>query len=87
MNQLKQIVFEVEETVVLRSGEMTTAAFCPFCGETVAMATPWIAAALNGSNEREIFRLIEAGVVHFIEEDRLLVCMNSLNAQEGEVKQ
>jgi hypothetical protein len=86
MNQLKQIVFEVEETVVLRSGEMTTAGYCPLCGETVAMATPWIAAALSNSNEREIFRLIEAGVVHFIEEDRLLVCLNSMNVQEGEVK-
>lgn len=87
MNQLKQIVFEVEETVVLRSGEMTTAGFCPVCGETVGLATPLIASAIHGSNEREIFRLIESGVVHFIEEDRLLVCLNSLNVIEGEVKQ
>lgn len=84
MNQLKQIVFEVEETVVLRSGEMTTAGFCPVCSEIVAMATPWISAALFGSNERRIFRLIESGAVHSIEGTRLLVCLDSLKVIEGE---
>lgn len=87
VNQLKQIVFEVEETVLLRSGELTTVGFCPACCKTVAMATPWIAAALCGSSEREVFRMVELGVVHFIEEDRLLICLSSLKVIEGEVKQ
>ncbi|MGQ0541598.1 MAG: hypothetical protein ACT4O9_07090 [Blastocatellia bacterium] len=87
MNEVKQIVFEVEETVVLRSGEVTIAGFCPMCCQTVGMATPWIAAAIHESSEREIFRMVELGLVHFIELDRVLVCLNSLNTIEGEIKQ
>jgi hypothetical protein len=77
MKQLKQIVFEVEvkETVVLQSGELTTTGFCPICGETVALAVPWIAATLHGSSERELFRLIERGSIYVIENERIFMCL------------
>ena len=75
MKQKKQIVIEEEETVVLRGGETSTAAYCPFCGESVVMATPWIAANLNGSTEREVFRMVERGTIYVTEGDRILMCL------------
>ncbi|MBX3296519.1 MAG: hypothetical protein KF762_12505 [Acidobacteria bacterium] len=79
------MVIEVEETVVLRSGEITAAVFCPACGEKVAMATPWIASAVSGITEREIFQLIELGMVHSVEHKRLFVCLDSLKKCTGEI--
>lgn len=38
------------------------------------MANSWIAATLNGSTEREVFRLVESGEIHTIEKERTLVC-------------
>ena len=75
MKQKKQIVFEVEETVVLRGSEMSTGGFCPFCGESVVMATPWVAATLNDATEREMFRLIERGGIFVTEGERILMCL------------
>ena len=75
MKQKKQIVFEVEETVVLRGGDTSTTGFCPFCGESVVMATPWVAATLNDATEREIFRLVERGAIYVTEGERILMCL------------
>ena len=75
MKQKKQIVFEVEETVVVRSGEFSTPNFCPFCGESVVMATPWTAATIHDVSEREIFRLIERGAIYVTEGERILMCL------------
>ena len=86
MGELKRVVFEVEERVVVRSGEFTTVGDCPFCGETVAMATPCTAAALYGVTEREIFRLIEAGRIHFTETAQVLICLKSIREFLKELK-
>jgi hypothetical protein len=75
MKQKKQIVIEEEETVVLRSSERSTAEFCPLCGESVVMATPWVAATLNGATEREMFRMIERGMIYVTEGERILMCL------------
>lgn len=77
MTQKTEIEFELSETIAYsRRGERLEA-FCPQCEKFVEMATPQIAAILVQSNEREIFRRIETGEVHFIETDRVLVCLNS----------
>jgi hypothetical protein len=86
MSKLKQIVFEVAERVVVRSGEFTTAGDCPFCGEKVAMGTPCTAAALYGVTEREIFRLIEAGNIHFTEIAQVMICLKSIREFLEELK-
>lgn len=78
MNRLKQIVIEVEETVVLHSGETRVIDRCPMCEEATEMATPWIAATLHDSTEREIFRLVELGIVHAVEAQRILVCLGCI---------
>lgn len=53
-------------------------AVCPQCRAPVEMFTPDIAAQLTGLSEREIFRLIENGRLHFTEAERIFVCRNSL---------
>jgi hypothetical protein len=78
MKQKTEITFEVEETIILRQVAETLTAFCPRCQALVEMTTPQIAAALVNLSEREIFRLIENGRLHFVEAERIFVCRNSL---------
>jgi len=78
MKQKTEITLEVEETIILRQGGNKSQAFCPQCQALVEMITPPIAAALVGSSERQIFRLIENGRLHFVEAERIYVCRNSL---------
>jgi hypothetical protein len=42
------------------------------------MATVQIAAVLIQQTEREIYKMVEVGAIHFVETDRVLVCLNSL---------
>lgn len=78
MTKKTEIEFELNETVAYsRSGERLEA-YCPLCETLVEMATPQIAAILVQSNEREVFRRIETGEIHFVETDRVLVCLHSL---------
>lgn len=76
MTQRTEIKFEIEETLVLRQGEKIEPAFCPMCDATVKMATPQAFGMLTGLREREVFRLIESGELHFIEYERVLICLN-----------
>ena len=78
MKQKTEIEFELSETVMYsRRGERFET-FCPQCKSLVEMSTPQIAAILTRSNEREIYRLVETGKVHFVETDRVLICLKSL---------
>ena len=74
MKQNATITFELEETVVLKQGGKILPDFCPKCRANADMISPDVLALLARSSEREIFRLIEAGLVHFIEPDRVLAC-------------
>lgn len=74
MKQSTAIIFESEETVVLKRGSKNVIDFCPRCQADVQMIAPDVLSLLAGSSEREIFRLIEAGEIHFTETDRVLVC-------------
>ena len=73
-----EIIFETEETVIIRQAPKTWTAFCPQCRAMAEMALPQTIADLSGFTEREIFRLIEAGEIHFVEAERVFVCLNSL---------
>ena len=86
MEQHREITFETEETVVLREGAQVSIGICAGCGQEVVMATPQSAAFLLGISERHIFRLLEAGRVHFIENGRVLVCLESVRSLEKEVE-
>lgn len=84
MKQKTEITFEVEETIILRQVAETLTAFCSQCQASVEMITPQHAVALFNLSEREIFRLMEAGKIHFIETGRVYVCRDSLtNAAES----
>ena len=74
MKRRTEITFEVEETVVSKRGGKFFREYCPRCESVTEMASPEVLASLTGSSEREIFRLVELGSIHFIETDRLVVC-------------
>ena len=80
MKQQAEIIFEKEETVLLRQSEATINEHCPNCEMFTIMATPEAVALLSGLSEREIFRLIEAGELHFHEGPKIYVCLKSLAA-------
>ena len=80
MKQKAEITIELEETVVLREGSKVLSGFCPFCRDNVHMFPPEVLAQMTGSSEREIFRLLEAGKIHFTEARRIYACASCYNA-------
>jgi hypothetical protein len=54
---------------------------CSMCGDEVRMVTIDQAAILSRLTARDIYREVEAGVLHFMEttEGSVLVCFRSLN--------
>src|SRR5262249_33637444 len=76
MQDEAEITFEVEETFVIKQGGKLIYDLCPRCDQTVGMISPELLAKFKGTSEREIFRLLEAGVIHFIEVERVLVCLD-----------
>ena len=77
MKQKTEIEIELKETVVYSPAEERFEAYCPECGSAVKMATPQIAAVLSHLTERDVYRLVETGKVHFREADGVLICLNS----------
>jgi hypothetical protein len=74
MTQKTEIMFELEETFTLKQGGRIATQFCPRCEEIIEMVSADVLSLATGSSEREIFRLIETGAIHFIEGERLVVC-------------
>ena len=78
MKRKIEITLETENTIILRQVEKKFMAFCPQCEALVEMITPPVAAAFFNLSEREIFRHIENGRLHFVEAERIFVCQDSL---------
>ena len=78
MKQTTEIEIELSETVAYSRRSERFETFCPECKLLIEMATPQIAAVLTRTTEREIYRLVETGAVHFVETDRVLICLKSL---------
>jgi len=76
--QKTEFEIEVNETVAYSSRSDRFETFCPVCKCMTEMATVKIAAVLIQNTEREIYKMVEVGSIHFIETDRVLVCLNSL---------
>jgi len=83
--QKTEIEFELSETIGYSKRHERFEAFCAQCESTAEMAAPLVAATLTQSTEREIFRLVEAGKIHFVEADRVLICLKSLTQNFSEV--
>jgi hypothetical protein len=85
MKQKTEIDIELSETIAYSRRSERLEAHCPQCNLQVEMAIPQVAAVLTHSTEREIFRLIETGNIHFVETDRVLICLRSLTKTPGEI--
>ena len=74
-----EINLEFQEAITIRTpGDLITE--CPRCGKQVRMVPANEAAIIAASTAREIYRLVEAGSIHFIEDQAglLYVCLESL---------
>jgi hypothetical protein len=78
MTQKTEFEIEVNETVAYSSRTDRFESYCPACKCMSEMATIQIAVVLIHKTEREIYRMVELGTIHFVETDRVLVCLNSL---------
>jgi len=76
MKRMTEITFETEELTMLKA-RRGFKGFCGGCNEFVEMLPVEAAAILTGLGEREIFRSIETGEIHFVEAERVFVCRNS----------
>ena len=82
MNRRRQktvITVETFQRTTVRSRRKPRIAWCEQCAAETAMLSTDEAAAHLQTTAREIFRLTEAGEIHFLETESgaLLVCRNS----------
>jgi hypothetical protein len=78
MEKKAEIIIEIDEKVCLTNSPPKFEAFCPECKRLVEMTSPNVAAIELQISERRIFRLIETKEIHFVETDRILVCLESI---------
>ena len=74
------VTFESRERMTIRHQAGRGFRWCGECGRDVWMVTPNEAASISLTDTRAIFRLVEAGKIHFLETEtgELLVCSKSL---------
>ena len=77
MGKKAEIIIEIDEKICLTNSPKFEA-FCPECRRLVEMTSPSVAAIERQISERRIFRLIETKEIHFVETDRILVCLDSI---------
>jgi len=79
MKKQTKIIIETHQVQIIRRGKPPVRAWCLECSAIVPMLTPEEAAALAQVTTRTIYRLAEAGELHFTEtpEGMLLVCPDS----------
>ena len=76
----REISIQFEEILVIRRPERPVFMWCGSCGERVLMLAADQAARIARIGARTLFRLVEAGRLHFIEihGGSLLICRPSL---------
>ena len=82
MTKTKRLRITIQtERLLVMSHSRSLYSLCVACGDEVRMVTINQAATLARLSSREIYREVEAGMLHFIEttEGSVLVCFNSLN--------
>ena len=79
MKKQTEIIVEITENIVTGAGAPEFEAFCPECRKLVVMTTPRTCARRHEISEREIFRLIEARRIHFVENGDIWVCLESFD--------
>ncbi len=77
-----EVTFEKVVRTVCAAGSSSPAT-CGFCGGGAAMVAPEEAALLSGVGVRAIYRAVEEGRIHFLENasGALVVCLGSIREQ------
>jgi len=70
-----------QRTVIRQPRRQAPKIWCEFCAAEVEMTSPKQAANVLGITQREIFRRLEQGNLHFFETEsgEIFVCANPLN--------
>lgn len=76
------IVIEINEEISASISKYRFEAYCPQCRRMAEMATSKTASLITNVSEREIFRMLEAKSIHFVETGRLLICLDSVKNLE-----
>jgi hypothetical protein len=76
----REVTIETERILVISRRHSRPILWCDGCAKEVSMLTVDEAAMMTRSTSRMIFKLVEAGRLHFTEtpEGKLLICFNSL---------
>lgn len=82
MKRRTEIFVEIEEVTLTRRVRPPRLSWCDACAAEARMVTPCVAALLTGRTTRAIYRLVEAGLVHYVELPHCgpLVCLDTLDA-------
>jgi len=77
---IRRVTIETERTLILRNRSGGCATWCTHCGVERYMVRLAEAAAAASLTERAVCRLIESGLLHFVEDEhgRLFVCRESV---------
>ena len=80
------ITVETVKRITVSNRHGSQSAYCAFCHAESIMLRPDTAARSADISERELFRQIESGKLHFLEIDdkRLLICGTSLRKTSTE---
>jgi hypothetical protein len=75
-----KILLEITQLLVIRRSGNSGLAWCATCAKNVHMVSTDNAAIIARQSTRTIYRWVEAGHLHFMEqpEGRLLICLDSL---------
>jgi hypothetical protein len=78
------VTFESRERMTIRRAESQFVTWCEQCGADVLMITPNEAGVRAQTDARSIFRGIEDGRIHFIENESgaVMVCSKSIDHQK-----
>lgn len=77
----RELIIERKRSVTIKFGNISGERFCAACGERAQFVTIDEAAIVRQSTARQIFQLVEADLIHFIETENglLLICFASLS--------
>ena len=78
---------EIDDVFVVKRLGRSVEGRCPGCGQVATLITPEDAMMLTGMETRAVYRLIEAGEIHWADgpENLLLVCLDSLLEKAGQM--
>lgn len=76
------VLIETEQISILFDRSKQDFMFCEKCKAESVMLTPERIAEVTSFQIREIYRLVEAGKIHFVEAGKIFVCLEGLLNQE-----